>query len=252
MPSATQAAILYARGLEEQGQVAEAATVYEQLLAEHSDNSVALHRLAVINSQLGNFDKADKYFREVMSLDHDNPEILSDFGYNCFLQNKLIDAEKSYLAALNLKSNSQRLHNNLAVLYARTNRADHAVEQFRAAGCDPVTARKNLLSAMHEFDLPVVSPALPFDTRPTPTSDSQRSGESTSVPVINFSAPPLQHMGNPAASIEQHDSVSSAASHVAEVAQAAFWEPVKQPPRSTIAQQDPPSGLTSSRRKLVP
>lgn len=249
IPPATQAALLYAGKLEEQDQVTEAANIYEQLLTEHPDNKVALHRLAVIHSQLGNFDKAENYFHEVISLDHNNAEILCDFGFNCFLQNKLIDAEKSYLSALNINGDIKRLHNNLAILYARTNRADHAMDQFRAAGCDPVTARQNLVSVMNDTNLESVPPALPFDSRPAPTSDSWQPEGSTSVPVINFSSPPSQHISNPMASSWQAATDGFNSSESPEIAQVAFWEPVDQSSPSKIVQQNAPSAVMSSRRK---
>ncbi len=249
MPSATQTTLLYARQLEEQGKASEAASIYEQLLVEQADNSVALHRLAVIHSQLGEFEKAEQYFQEVISLDPHNAEVLCDFGFNCFLQNKLIDAEKSYLSALNKGSDIKRLHNNLAVLYARTDRADHALEQFRAAGCDPATARQNLFAAKHDPSRQSRSIRPPVDAQPATNSIQQQPKRSTNAPIImNFSSAPSRHLDNPMTAMGPTQSDGFDAGRLPEIAQVAFWEPVAEVAPASIAQQAKPSDVTSSRR----
>ena len=183
VPSATQATILYARQLEQQDRVLEAANIYEQLLAEQGDIPVVIHRLAVINSQLGNFNAAETYFRKGISLDQHNAELLCDFGFNCFLQNRMIEAENSYLSALNINRDLKRLRNNLAVLYARTDRGDLAFEQFCAAGCNQETARENLQTVtIDQRNTPIVIPAppqpLPRAPIPIPQPPVNESGMS--------------------------------------------------------------------------
>ena len=239
IPSATQVTLLYARQLEQQEKLLEAATIYEQLLAEQGDNPVAWHRLAVVQSKIGNVDKADGYFHKAISLDHENAELLCDFGFNCFLQNRLIDAENNYLTALSMNSDIKRLHNNLAVLYARTNRTHYAFEHFRAAGCDSLTARQNLTAVLRGPDLLISPPAPTYDSPAIWSSDPYDSP----MPIDDFSpaiSAPLHHDGIPMTMSER-----------AAVGQVAFWKSLDDArPREPVEDVYPYAEASSRRQPM--
>ena len=77
-----------------------------------------------------------------------NAELLCDFGYSCYLQNDLPKAEQYYQAAINVKPDFERAHNNLGQVLARTGRQNDALRHFKYAGCDPTQATANLQLAL--------------------------------------------------------------------------------------------------------
>jgi Flp pilus assembly protein TadD len=79
-----------------------------------------------------------------MQLDPNNAQIVCDYGYYCYLRQDLREAQRHFEHALQLDPKLKRAHNNLGLVYARTGRPDHALQQFTMAGLNPGDARANL------------------------------------------------------------------------------------------------------------
>jgi Tfp pilus assembly protein PilF len=129
--------------LEKKGKTEEAIEAYSQIIEAH-DSAVALHRLAVLSDQKGEFERSIQYYERALALDPNNADILCDIGYSFYLQRRWAESEDMLRKAISLTPKLPRAHNNLGLLLARSGRNDEALHQFRTAGCTESESRVNL------------------------------------------------------------------------------------------------------------
>jgi Flp pilus assembly protein TadD len=140
--------IVFANGMERQGRLEEARDMYLKAMESDPTRVDAYHRLALIHDQLGEPQTAATYYQQSLELAPENPEILCDHGYSCYLQQRWQEAEASLRQAITLSPELRRAHNNLGLVLARTGRDQEALEAFARAGCDRAQANANLAHAM--------------------------------------------------------------------------------------------------------
>jgi Tfp pilus assembly protein PilF len=141
-------AIALARSLEMQGQTDGAIQKYEDAVRMDNKRGDAYHRLAVLHDLKGDCESSYGLYQAAIKNDPDNPELLCDFGYSCYLQSRWKPAEDNLRRAIALKPELGRAHNNLGLLLARTDRPDEALGEFVRAGCSEAQARANLAFAL--------------------------------------------------------------------------------------------------------
>jgi Tfp pilus assembly protein PilF len=130
--------------LAKEGNYEAAQAAYEAALRNDDKLARAYHRLALMKEKSGKGGDANELFLRAMQLDPKNAEIVCDYGYYCYLRHDLRGAQQHFNHALQLDPNLKRAHNNLGLVYARTGRPDHALQQFARAGLNPADARANL------------------------------------------------------------------------------------------------------------
>jgi tetratricopeptide (TPR) repeat protein len=79
--------------LEENGQLAEAANAYRQILASHPDSIVAWTNLGNAESQLGNRAAAEEAFRRAVALDPSAADALNNLAWLLYEEKRLDEAE---------------------------------------------------------------------------------------------------------------------------------------------------------------
>ncbi|MCA9022198.1 MAG: hypothetical protein KDA74_18745, partial [Planctomycetaceae bacterium] len=66
--------MVMARQAEEKGQFVKAEQTYRVMLQRNPQNSVALHRMGIVNSKMGRHDVATKYLMEAVKVQPENPK----------------------------------------------------------------------------------------------------------------------------------------------------------------------------------
>ena len=132
---------------ESDNNTAEAVRLYESILQADPKHVVALHRLAILHTQLGHAEDAEACFLRAIELADANPQLHNDFGYYCHLQGKSEAAIHHLCRAITLDSRSREAHVNLGLVYGTLGRFDEAEEEFRLAGCSRAEGLNNLAFA---------------------------------------------------------------------------------------------------------
>ncbi len=148
------------RSMEQQGDLEGAAAVYQQLVPD----AACLHRLAVVNDRMGKYQAATQCYERALAEDDANPELLCDYGYSCYLQGRLEQAESCLRRVLDMAPDMKRGHNNLGLVLARLGRRQDALNEFLAAGCTPDQASANwnlAVTGKYSKPSPVHSPTAP-------------------------------------------------------------------------------------------
>lgn len=146
-PTPVTAALTFARELEQRNELDQAAELYIAILEDKPNSKIANHRMGIIRSRQSNFSSAADYFETAVASNSRDIELLSDYGYCCFLQGNLKKAQTLLLEATDIDSTDERTQNNLGLVYAKTMQTEKALSCFRLAGCDEVTARARLMKA---------------------------------------------------------------------------------------------------------
>ena len=147
MPNAEQrqnTQLMIARSLEQRDDIDGAIHAYEQISKKQRDRSEVHHRLAVLYDRKGDHETAVDYYRQALAKTKNKAAVLTDFGYSCYLQGDLESAEKHLREAVRLDPDSERAHNNLGLVLARTGCRDEALTAFFRAGSSAADAYINL------------------------------------------------------------------------------------------------------------
>jgi type IV pilus assembly protein PilF len=133
-----------ARTMEQRGDLKAARAAWSQLLERDPENTQAAWRLAVVTDRLGHFDKSEPHYRQAVKSDPRNVELLCDYGYSLYLQQRWAESARLLERAAELEPENARVQNNLGLLYANTERPREAAMAFRRAGCTVEESRSNL------------------------------------------------------------------------------------------------------------
>lgn len=142
--------ISLARLSERHGQAEQATRIYGAILDKDPSNQVAHHRLGVIAARSGRLADAEGHFARAISAGGANPDLLSDVGYNLYLQHRLPEAEQQLRAALALDGNHKAARNNLALVLGDQGNMDASYAEFRRAA-DEAQARANLAYTQAQY-----------------------------------------------------------------------------------------------------
>lgn len=137
-----------ARTLEQEGNWQQAAAVYHRIIDRFPKDATAVHTLAILYDQHGQFDKSSGLFRQALKLQPGNPDVFCDIGYSQYRQRRWGDAEMNLKQAIKLDDNHSRAHNHLGMLMSQLGKRSAALAQFGKAGCDTSQAHMNLAFVM--------------------------------------------------------------------------------------------------------
>ncbi|WP_348545012.1 tetratricopeptide repeat protein [Chthoniobacter sp.] len=134
MPTVTvQQAFELALQHHQAGRLAEAETLYRQILAVQPHHADALHFLGVIAHQAGRHDLAVEWIRGAIALDPNNPVSHCNLGEAYRATGRLDEAIASFHRSLQFQPNDSKTHNNLGIALALQGRMDEASFAFRRA-----------------------------------------------------------------------------------------------------------------------
>ena len=127
--------------LHQNGQLAEAVKIYEQVLSQNSEHIQALHFLGVIAYQNQNPTLAVKLIGQAISIKPDYAEAQCHLGLS-FQALELFDkALESFDKAISINPNFAQAHNNKGVVLQKLTRFEDSCESFRQAiRLEPKTA----------------------------------------------------------------------------------------------------------------
>jgi len=115
------------------GRLAEAETLYRQILAVQPHHVGALHHLGIIACKSGHHQLGVEYFRQVIGLNPSDPIAYSNLGAALADRHRFDEAVTEYRRALELKPDYPEAHHNLASAFWRKGRLDEAIASCRRA-----------------------------------------------------------------------------------------------------------------------
>lgn len=130
-PTDAKSRINIARIYERQGEAGKARQMYEDVLKRDRNSAEAHQRLAVIAAKQENFADAEKHFQAAIKIRPNDPQLLADYGFLQFTQNRLTAAEQVTRQALTNEPENKRAKNNLAQIVGAQGRYDEALSLFR-------------------------------------------------------------------------------------------------------------------------
>ncbi len=125
-----KACLATAEMLEKNGQVAEAAALYEKARALDPANVGLARRLAVLHDRQGSFVQADEEYRRALSLAPRDADLWCDQGYSFYCRGKWDEAEDALRKAIELKADHKRAWNNLGLTLAQAGKFAESFEAF--------------------------------------------------------------------------------------------------------------------------
>ena len=108
-------------------------TLWNQSLANTSNNHIAQNNLGDALMKKGRPDEAVVHLRKALEIYADYPEAHNNLGGALASKGNWVDAIASYRAAMRTRPNFPKVHNNLAISLAEVGKTDEAIEQFREA-----------------------------------------------------------------------------------------------------------------------
>lgn len=113
------------------GQLAQAETLYRQLLAHQPKHADALHLLGVLCHQSSRHKEAADLIAKAIALEPQNSDFLNNHGLALRAAGKPQEALNSYQRALKLAPHDADLHNNLGNVYQELGRFEEAAGCYR-------------------------------------------------------------------------------------------------------------------------
>ena len=104
------------------GRLAEAETIYRQILAQQPDHADALHRLGMLTDQSGRPDAAAGLIRRAIQIKPDLPGAHTNLGNASISAGKFDEAIASHRIAVRLEPDNAEAQNNLGAALANTAR----------------------------------------------------------------------------------------------------------------------------------
>jgi len=115
------------------GRLADAETLYRQILAVQPNHAGALHLLGRIAHQAGRHDLAIEWIRQSIALNPNNSAAHRDLGETCRAAGRPAEATAAYRGALELEPDQAEAHNNLGAALAAEGRLDEAIAAWGRA-----------------------------------------------------------------------------------------------------------------------
>jgi protein O-GlcNAc transferase len=134
VPQALQIALHHHRA----GRLADAETLYRQILAAQPNHTDALHHLGIIAHQAGRDDLAVELIRQAIVLDPGNPSAHSNLSDACRALGRLDEAIAACRRALEIAPGHAAAHHNLGIALRDCGQLDEAIAAFhRALALEP-------------------------------------------------------------------------------------------------------------------
>lgn len=132
--------------LQQEGQLPQAISLFEQILFINPQHQESLHFLGLAYAQLGDMDKAIHHLLQARAIKPD-ATLANNLGNAYKLAGKNSEAKHYYLEAIELNAQYAQAHNNLGAIYALENNYQQAIAHYaKAVNAEPdfTTAHYNL------------------------------------------------------------------------------------------------------------
>ncbi|NLX99072.1 MAG: tetratricopeptide repeat protein [Rhodopirellula sp.] len=179
-----------ARLSERREQKDQAEKVYREVMEKWPKDPAPHHRLAVMRAGEGKFEQAATHFSRALELAPSDAELLSDFGYFCYLQDNIPAAENYLRQAVELDSNNATYCNNLAIVLGEQGRYDEALRLFRRIGSE-AEAQANMAFVFARRG--EIQRALECYSKALDEDDQLRPAAEGLVQLARFAPQPAQH-----------------------------------------------------------
>jgi len=133
-----------ARSLERQGDLNAALAAYQKAIEKDPRQATGYWRMAILQDRRGKAEESEALYREALKREPTNPDLLCDFGYSLYLQQRWAEAEELLRQAIKIQPKHARAHNHLGLILAQAEQSEAALAEFRKAGCDKAEAHNNL------------------------------------------------------------------------------------------------------------
>lgn len=125
-----------AKLLESQGQTERAGKLYRELARLDPKDAEPPHLLALLEAMQGRSEQAGEYFEQALKLAPRDVDLLNDYGYWLYEADRLDDAERQLMLALQVNPEHKQAINNLALVVGRRGRFDESLALFKRVGSD--------------------------------------------------------------------------------------------------------------------
>jgi Flp pilus assembly protein TadD len=115
---------------EKEGNYLAAAEQYYNATKSDPQFVMAYNRLGIVYNRLRLFERATRAFESAIRISPDSAFLRNNLAFTHMLAGDYVEAERHLVDALRLKSDYKRVHSNLGVVYARTDRPEKAVDAF--------------------------------------------------------------------------------------------------------------------------
>ena len=137
-PDAIASNLQQAMQCQQQGQLDNAETLYQQVLAQDPQQADALHLLGVLHAQRRDFARAHDLIWQAITVNPDEAMFHNNLANVCVERGLLAEAEPLYVRAIELDSGRIDALSNLGLLMSRTDREEAAETLLaRAVELDP-------------------------------------------------------------------------------------------------------------------
>lgn len=134
---------IVASGQTDPMKLAEARNYFEQALALDQRHSAAHHGMAIVADLQQDYQTAEFHYKQALSANPSDPNLLNDLGYSYVLQNRFAEATNYLNRVLQISPNFERAKVNMALMsLKRGNRAE--AQQVLSGMYDPVKTQATL------------------------------------------------------------------------------------------------------------
>lgn len=121
------------RLVESQGNLIQAAKLYQRACQARLDYVAAWNRLGIVCDKLGRYDQAAESFAQAINHAPKAAFLHNNLGFSCLLAGKYPEAEGHLRQALELNAQFQRARVNLGLALAKQGQLDQALAEFKRA-----------------------------------------------------------------------------------------------------------------------
>jgi len=125
--------ITKAQSCYQQGDLEGALALYLECLEESPEDSVLQHSAAIIQAQLGQYEKALNHIEKAIALTHNRAEYHSTRGNILMRLNRLTESVNAFQKAIEIKPDYAHAYGNLGNCYQRQGNLDFAENAYRKA-----------------------------------------------------------------------------------------------------------------------
>lgn len=190
-----------AQAMEQRGDLAGAGEAWQRVEEREPTQLLPVWRGAVIAARQGKSEQADAGFRRALQIDPNNAELHADYGYYLYLEQRWSESEDHLLQAVAAEPEHSRIRNNLALLYARTERRTDAVRELAQSGSsrEEIETTLAVVSAM-SGDVGSAQEGFQFAVNLNPNSEVAQKGLAvvSRIAAVSDSKSPAEELVRPA------------------------------------------------------
>lgn len=130
-------------GQKDHGKLAEARNYFEQALALDQRNSSAHHGMAIVADLQHDYPTAEFHYKQALSANPSDPDLLNDLGYSYVLQNRFAEASNYLNRVLQISPQHERAKVNMALMSLKRGNRPEA-QQILGSVYSPADAQATL------------------------------------------------------------------------------------------------------------